>query len=182
MIFKKRPKNKISPEDLQEIAESYEKWGKKKKIIIISAIALVVMSVLTVVAFNVFKPVGYESAEIARSRELSTKMSLVMRNERVVENIVGSYRSRKDKYPTEIKLLTMDGKIKLPLGITLLDSSKDKLTADNGKTMIWYQYSNGASEGSGARIQYWDYGSDSIGLRSVYLGDATKDSEFFDMK
>ena len=182
MIFKKRPKKKINPEDLQEIAESYEKWGKKKKIIIISAIALILVSVLAIVAFNIFKPASRESVEIAKFREISKQMSAVMRNERVVENMVGSYRSRKDKYPTELKLLTMDGKIKMPMGIVLLDSAKDKLTAENGKTTIWYQYSNGASEGSGARIQYWDYGSNDISRRVVYLGDATKDSEFFDMK
>ncbi len=182
MILKKHTKKKSNPEDLQEIAESYEKWGKKKKIIIVSATVVVLIYVLVVVVFNVFKPVGYESAEIARFRELSKQMLLVMRNERVVENIVGSYRSRKGKYPTETKLLTMDSKIKIPLDIVLLDSSKDKLTADNGKTMIWYQYSNGASEGSGARIQYWDYRSNSISREVIYLGDATDGSEFFDMK
>jgi hypothetical protein len=181
MVFKKRQKNKTDSENLQEIAESYGKWNKKKKAIIIGSIIIVSISLLVIVLLNVFKQPSQESAEVARFRELSKQMSLVMRNERLVENIVGSYRSRNDKYPTELKSLTMDGKIKLPLSIKLLDS-KDKLTADNGRATIWYQYSNGASEASGARIQYWDYGSNDISRHVIYLGDATQDSEFFDIK
>lgn len=182
MILKKHSKKKNDPKDLQGIAESYEKWLKKKKIIIISIVIVIIVSILTVVALSILIPKIQESADLAKMREKSQQISTVMRNERVVENVVGSYRSRKDKYPTETKLLTMDGKIKIPFGVILLDSSKDSLNADNGKTTIWYQYSSGSGEGSGARIQYWDYGSDSLSHRVVYLGDATKDSEFFDMK
>jgi type II secretory pathway pseudopilin PulG len=182
MISKRRSNKKINSENLQEIAESYEKWGRKKRIIIISVIAIVLVSGLAVLAFNILQPASRESAEVARIREVSKQMSTVMRNERVIENMISSYRSRREKYPTELKLLTMDGKIKLPLGVLLLDSTKDKLNAENGKTTIWYQYSSDTSEGSGARIQYWDYSSNNISRRIIYLGDATKDSDFFDIK
>lgn len=190
MFFKKNSSSvqpvttfeQAKPTSLQEISEAYEKKNKKKKIIIITTAIITVLILLAVCFLYVLKPSNQESADVIQSRELMAKFSKVRSNAKLIENMVGAYQTSKGQYPNNLNTFTTNGKMKFPNGITLIDSSKDKLSDDNGQTAIWYQYSDGSSQGSGARIQYWDYKTHNISREVVYLGDATKDSVFSDMK
>ncbi|MEI6228413.1 MAG: hypothetical protein WCP11_00060 [Candidatus Saccharibacteria bacterium] len=99
-----------------------------------------------------------------------------------VQTTAEAYRADKGNYPDETSDFT-SGSILIPLpsGVTVL-SRLQGLDKSNGTTSTRYQYTGEFGNATGGKIEYWDFTTDNISSKVIYIGDATKYSQFKNLK
>ena len=92
------------------------------------------------------------------------------------------YQIDKGNYPDETSDFNSYNILSpLPQGVTILNRSQD-LSSLNGTTSILYQYTGEFGSATGGKIEYWDFTTDNISNKIMYVGDATQYSQFKDIK
>lgn len=152
-------------------------WSLVKKIGVIISVPLIIAFV-TIILLTI---INSNSGKITPSVENNQSATLQNQsNAATVRRLVESYFAIKNQYPTKLSDFS-NGSIKLPKNIKILDTSKNKLTAENGRTKVWYQYSTENGAVTGGRVQYWDYVINTISDDMMYIGDALVESDFVDI-
>ncbi|MEI6054072.1 MAG: hypothetical protein WCQ49_01750 [Candidatus Saccharibacteria bacterium] len=156
------------------------KWSIQKKVFLVIGILVLIMAIGGV-ALTIFST----KATFNSYSSLTLKAMKAKQKENIdfLEVIAEQFNNENDFYPSYKKDLTeMAKSIGLTRTVPILNSPTEKLKDSNGQDVCWYQYSNSLKSSDGGRIQYWDYDNNKISTEVIYIGKATKDSSFYDLK
>lgn len=114
--------------------------------------------------------------------------AMAQNNASSVQSAAESYYAEKGRYPTlfddfiSTDLFVIKGAVWEPKS-TLLLNNYEILNNTNGRKTIWYQYGkNNRDDAIGGRVQYWDFINDRVSSDIIYVGKATQDSVFSNLK
>lgn len=156
-----------------------ERWSVRKIIGFAIWILLIITSAAIIITAITNPRSDHKTAAFNDTKSLTL---LAQSNASLVRQSIDSYYSNKKSYPNSISQLLSGITIAMPKGISLLDTSTEKLTAKNGKTKVWYQYSTENGAVTGGRIRYWDFSTHKISDDIMYVGDALVESSFVDIR
>jgi hypothetical protein len=160
--------------------EQSNKWSAQKKVFLVIGILVLIMTIGGV-ALTIFSTKATFNSY--SSLTLKAMKSRQKENIDYLQILAEDFNNENDFYPSYKKDLSDTSKsLGLTREVPIINSPTEKLKDSNGQTACWYQYSNSLKSSDGGRIQYWDYDNNKISTDIIYIGKATKDSTFYDLK